>query len=439
MSYYTYRAPPQKKEAPLPCQTINISLEASALLLTVVLLVSLATRKERTPQWVLLTAATALHVVNTLGDLFSWVLTSDVTLALPSQASNFVTYLAAPLAYTAFILAACGEFGKRKRSCSVACKAIGSAIIVIGLASACLPFVNLTTGILFSIDADNTFTWGQLNLLPDMLVAVQIVLSLPLALERSSKGRKLAGFAAWVSIMALPLIALALEQCWPTLMFIYPAVSLSLLLVYTAMQSNQEHELREKRLELAESQSRMLSSQITSHFMFNSLQAMRELCIQDPTRAASAIETFSDYLRGSLDVAGKGGGLVPLSQEISHVKAYLKLEQIDTAGTFSVEWDLADKTFLLPALTVQPLVENAVRHGIGSSQDGIIVISSWEDAAGHHVSVKDNGKGFTSEKSAGLGIALDNVRTRLNLLCNGTLCLEPGGQGTCATITIPFS
>lgn len=423
----------------MPCQTINISLEALALLLTVVLLVSLAARKDHSPQWQLLIVATMLHAISTLGDLFSWVLTSDVALSLPAQASNFVTYLAAPLAYTAFILAACGEFGKRKGSCNVACKAIGLAIIAIGLVSACLPFVNLATGILFSIDADNTFTWGPLNQLPDSLVAIQIALSLPLALEQPPKGKKLAGFATWVSIMALPLIALALELCWPTLMFIYPAASLSLLLVYTAMQSNQEQELREKRLELAESQSRMLSSQITSHFMFNSLQAVRELCIQNPARAASAIETFSDYLRGSLDVAGKNGGLVPLSQEISHVKAYLKLEQIDTAGAFKVEWALADKTFRLPALTVQPLVENAVRHGIGSSQNGIITISSWEDEAGHHVSVKDNGRGITPEKSAGLGIALDNVRTRLSLLCNGTLLLESGPQGTTATITIPFS
>lgn len=181
----------------------------------------------------------------------------------------------------------------------------------------------------------------------------------------------------------------------------------------------------------------MLSSQITSHFMFNSLQTVRELCVRDPARAAKAIELFSDFLRGSLDVAGSKD-MVPFAQEIAHVKAYLKLEQIDTAGSFKVVWDITCQDFRIPALTVQPLVENAVRHGIGSSQNGLIRIASWEDPSGYHISVEDNGSGFTAEESNGLGIALDNVRTRLDLLCDGTLSLTSSPAGTRAAITIPL-
>lgn len=419
------------------CQTINITIETLALLLTLVLIVILLKTKGHSKQWALLLAATTLHAVNTLGDLLSWTLTSTEGMVLLTQASNFTTYFFGAAAYTAFVIAACGEFLRKPKPVPLFAKALTGAIVVCGAVNAILPLVNLQTGILFTIDASNTFTWGPLDCLTEVLFAAQIVLSLPLTLAQAEKGKRLTAFEVWVSMMALPCISLALEYCWPTLMFVYPAVALSLLLAYAAMQEKQEQELTAKKLELAESQSRMLSSQITSHFMFNSLQTVRELCVKDPARAAKAIELFSDFLRGSLDVAGSKD-MVPFAQEIAHVKAYLKLEQIDTAGSFKVVWDITCQDFRIPALTVQPLVENAVRHGIGSSKNGLIRIASWEDPSGYHISVEDNGSGFTSEESNGLGIALDNVRTRLDLLCNGTLSLTSSPAGTRAAITIPL-
>ena len=423
----------------LPCQAINITIEIITLALLAALAIVMVLRGRSTGMDKLLFATVIVHAVNTTGDLLAWVFTSysNQLSVMLANVGNVVTYFFGPLAYTGLALLVCWWALGRKLFSKTASCAFVVAILIIGVASAALTFVNIPTGMLYTIDANNNFTWGSWSTLPDNLALAQFALALP-ALLIGGKGHTRRSLCAWVLYLGIPCVAVIQENTFNTLMLLYPTVALSLLLAYLEFQHFQEQRLMRRNLELRESQAKALSGQITSHFVFNALQSVRELCISDPKRAQQAIDDFSDYLRGNLQVAN-AGGMVSLDQEIEHVKAYLAVERIDPSSEFSVKWDLLTTNFKLPALTVQPLVENAVRHGVAGIDGGVIKVSSWEDSLAWHVAVRDNGRGFSNsvDGTAHVGIALDNVRSRLALLCSGTLDVTSSQDGTIVTITIP--
>lgn len=182
-------------------------------------------------------------------------------------------------------------------------------------------------------------------------------------------------------------------------------------------------------------------SQIRPHFLFNVLTAIQQLCEMNPEKAKQAIENFSFYLRGNLDSL-EGRGLISFQKEIGHVKYYLELEQLRFSERLHVIYDLQVEDFFLPALTVQPIVENAVKYGVTKRKEGGTV-SILTRLQGDEVviQVQDDGTGFDVEKymeehSSHIGI--ENVSNRLKSLCNGTLEIQSEiGVGTIVTMRIP--
>ena len=296
---------------------------------------------------------------------------------------------------------------------------------------------NYWTGWFYRIGSGNSFTWGPVRTVPDNIALVQFILLLPLLLMEADD-RSLA-WREWLTCAAIPVAGLIVENIAPALMLVYPSVTLSLVMIYIELSRRNKMLLMARDLELAESRTKVLSGQIRSHFIFNSLAAIQELCMEDPDAAQHAIEDFSRYLRGSMQAVGDAA-LIPFSAEVENVKSYLALEQIDPSSSFTVLWSLGTVSFRIPPLTVQPLVENAVCHGIANLGDeGVIRISSQEEDGCYVVTVKDNG-GAASEREDGRphnGMALENVKKRLALQCGGTFDLDITSGGATATITIP--
>ncbi len=183
-------------------------------------------------------------------------------------------------------------------------------------------------------------------------------------------------------------------------------------------------------------------SQIKPHFLYNSLNTIYVLCGKDLEKGRQAISDLSDYLRiniGSID------SKVPIAfdKEMEHVKKYLSLEKLRFSDDFSVSCITPVTDFSLPALTLQPLVENAVRHGVvPRGGDGIILISTRETARYYIVTVTDTGPGFEPESipedSDSQHIGIRNVRERLQRMCDGELEIHSTiGYGTEAIIRIP--
>ena len=217
-------------------------------------------------------------------------------------------------------------------------------------------------------------------------------------------------------------------------------ITMMLLIIFFGYQADTERELLDKQVELSENKVSLLMEQIHPHFIYNSLQQIALLSDEDPTAVKPAIFNFSSYLRKNFE-ALTNEKMIPFTQEMEHVDAYVALSKILPSRNFEIEKNFEITDFKIPALTVQPLVENAIYYGIGMSEEGdVIRIETREEKGFIIVSVKDDGHGkqtelSTQKKHKSVGTA--NVKTRLKILCDGEMTLEKTDKGTEAMIKIP--
>ena len=193
--------------------------------------------------------------------------------------------------------------------------------------------------------------------------------------------------------------------------------------------------------ELVQNRISIMLSQIQPHFLYNSLNSIRQLCKSDPAEAQIAIENFAKYLRNNLDSI-KRNTLVPFTKEMEHIRIYLALEKMRFEDELQIVWKVEADGFMLPSLTIQPLVENAVKYGVGKKPGGgTVTISTTETAKDYVITVHDDGVGYDPTETQDDGrthIGIDNVRSRLGSMCQGTLNIETTpGIGTTATVRIP--
>lgn len=251
----------------------------------------------------------------------------------------------------------------------------------------------------------------------------------------------------WVLYGLIPVLSIPAQILWAVTP-VCLATTVSLVLVYTLIHVEQvrraadvEKALVEKELALSESNNALVLSQIQPHFLYNALTSIYRLCDVRPEAAKEAISNFSKYLRGNLDSI-KQTKLISFADEFRHLQAYLSLEKIRYDDYLEVRYDIAVTEFFLPPLTVQPLVENAVNHGISDlPEGGCVTVSTREEADHYEIRVSDNGVGFDPDVQPTDGrshIGISNVRSRLEILCRGTLSfITAPGQGTTAIIKIP--
>ena len=222
----------------------------------------------------------------------------------------------------------------------------------------------------------------------------------------------------------------------------------SLIVLLKVVPQNLNAALRARELEaekmilnakLTESRIATMISQIQPHFIYNTLGTIEQLCITEPNEASKLVRNFSLYLRGNFSELDNAKP-IRFSQEMNHVKHYTDIEQVRFPD-MTIQYDLRSVEFLLPALSVQPLVENAIKHGLmGLEEGGIVTISAYETEEFYVVEVTDDGIGF--DMNAGYDetkhVGIKNIRGRIEGMCGGTLTIESEiGKGTKATIKIP--
>ncbi len=214
------------------------------------------------------------------------------------------------------------------------------------------------------------------------------------------------------------------------------AVFVVLLLAVCARQYYIIKQLREKEIKqkelLEESDRSIMLSQIQPHFLYNTLSAIRELCIVDSQMAQKALEEFSAFLRGNMDSL-ESKVPVHFSRELEHVRHYLHLEQIRFGDDLHVEYDIQEEDFYLPTLTIQPIVENAVKYGVGNKEEGgTVCIKTKKENGKIVITICDDGVGFDVDeiehipvqKDGRTHIGLLNVKHRLEKMVNGTMTIH---------------
>ncbi|HEX2140367.1 MAG TPA: histidine kinase [Woeseiaceae bacterium] len=200
-----------------------------------------------------------------------------------------------------------------------------------------------------------------------------------------------------------------------------------------AAQSQLQLMLQESRLE-------NLRAQLDPHFLFNALNAISSLVVREPSRARHMIARLSGLLRMSLSQEGRG--LVPLSQELELLGVYLEIQQLRFGDRLRVSLEIDDRaeSAVLPRLLLQPLVENAVHHGIEQrAAAGRIDIHVGEESGHLRIAVLDDGPGFAPEATERVG--LGNARARLALHFGDAASLtrenRPEG-GACVQVVLPL-
>lgn len=380
-----------------------------------------------------------MHIITAVGDLFAWTFTEMPGLNALTVTGNVLTYIFNPLACTGFFILVFYMLCESEQIRHGIPLVLAHVVFVLGVASSLLIVVNIKTGILFTLDSENNFTWGPLSMLPDNMLLVQLLLMIPILFLCRTKSKWDTAINAAL-YLGTPIAAILMENYASTLMLIYPSVTISMLLLEVMRQHNKQRIMMQQELELSDSKVKLLMGQIQPHFIFNSLLAIQELCTEDPKKAEGAVQDFAVYLRSNLDAMGSTR-MIPFTKELEHIRHYLSLEQADPNETFQVEYDLAVQDFCVPPLSVQPIVENAVRHGMAMRDSGgVITIATREDARSYTIIVKDNGYGFdsaTQEQMERKSVGLDNVRMRLAAQCNGSLEIDSGEIGTIVKIRIP--
>lgn len=191
--------------------------------------------------------------------------------------------------------------------------------------------------------------------------------------------------------------------------------------------------------QLTESRISTMMSQIRPHFIYNTLGSIEQLCIIDPPKAGELVHNFAKYLRGNFGELDNPKPIL-MSQEMEHVRHYISIENVRFPDmTFSFEMNSDD--FHIPALTIQPIVENAIKHGLMKlSKGGTIRVVSYETESHYCVSVEDDGVGFDTDVllDERKHVGIRNIRGRLKAMVNGTLEIESRvGIGTTVLIKIP--
>ena len=191
--------------------------------------------------------------------------------------------------------------------------------------------------------------------------------------------------------------------------------------------------------QLTESRMSTMMSQIRPHFIYNTLGSIEQLCSIDPGKAGELVHNFAKYLRGNFGELDNPKPIL-MSQEMEHVHHYISIENVRFPDmTFSFEMNSDD--FHIPALTIQPIVENAIKHGLMKLQKGgTIRVVSYETDNHYCVSVEDDGVGFDTDVllDERKHVGIRNIRGRLKAMVNGTLEIESTeGVGTKVLITIP--
>ena len=328
-----------------------------------------------------------------------------------------------------------------------ATKKIGDLVVILScVANAIFFIIPIITDVLFY----DTWIWW---------IAIQFVINLVLIGCLVKEFTVLKTRLKWFYIVAvLPLIAFAVDAVGTGVgiwgggvasRYVFVALfAAAMIMVLKFIPNNINAAAKAKELEmekivlnaqLADSRISTMMSQIRPHFIYNTLGSIEQLCKIDPPKAGELVHNFAKYLRGNLGELDNPKPIL-MSQEIEHVRHYVSIENVRFPDmTFTFEMNSDD--FHIPALTIQPIVENAIKHGLMKLENGgMIHVIAYETETEYCISVEDDGVGFDTNalNDDRKHVGLRNIRERLRVMVNGTLEIESRiGVGTKVVVKIP--
>ena len=317
---------------------------------------------------------------------------------------------------------------------------IGKTLNIINLSSftifCILDIINIFTGIFFTAEngiylRSNTMIISQ----GYQFIMFTAIFVTAVASKKLSPREKIA-FALYC---VLPFIAIILQNAFKGYAIAYASiiVAIEVLFVFIGVEKNFQISMQKEKIR--DAQINIMLSQIQPHFVYNSLSAISTLITIDPEKAQEALDNFTEYLRRNLssltDVK-----LIPFEDELKHIETYISLEKLRFDDRINVIYDLKTTDFNVPVLSIQPIVENAIKHGILKKvEGGTLKISTYEADDSYDIVIEDNGVGFNNDdvKKEENHYGIDNIEYRIKNMCNGSLDIKSViNKGTIVTITL---
>ena len=293
------------------------------------------------------------------------------------------------------------------------------------------------TTLFYYTSSDNQLRFGPAYpLLLAPLLAMLILIAVGVIRRRRVLPRQ---YYRALLVCLLPMaVALSIHAVTPVFTLVnvglvISAFSMYRIIVFDSVERDQRHQQ-----EIANQRARIAVLQMRPHFIYNTMTSIYYLCDQDPQLAKQVTMDFTTYLRKNL-AAIASEDTVPFSEELEHTRAYLAVEQAQFEDDLLIDYDTSHTQFRVPPLTLQPIVENAVKHGMDPDSGPLHVwVRTREIDGGSEVVVEDDGPGFDPSIAERPHTTLANIRQRLDMMCGGTLDIAAReGGGTVMKVTVP--
>lgn len=352
--------------------------------------------------------------------------------ALLSQISLFTNSLFSSLLippFTLYLLRCVGKNWKRSR--------LFYAVISLWAVYFVLLVVTQFTTWIYYYTPDNVYhrgPWYPLLLIPPILLMVVNLIGVYRNRAALTHRQRFA-FSLYI---AIPLVCMVIQMRFYGLLLIVLGTSVAVLFMFVFLLIDQVERSIRQIAENARQKASIDVLQMRPHFICNTMMSIYYLIAQDAGKAQRVTLDFTTYLRNNFTALAKEE-TIPFTEELEHTRAYLAVEKVRHEDKLFVELDTPCTMFRVPPLTLQPIVENAVLHGVSPDLEPLyLTVLTRETESGSEIIVEDTGPGYAPADDNEPHIALENIRERLEMMCGGTVEItsrEAGG--TKVTIWVP--
>lgn len=236
----------------------------------------------------------------------------------------------------------------------------------------------------------------------------------------------------------IPLVAIILQNIFKGFAIAYAGIVFAVEVLFFFLNVEKNIEISKEEEKNKEAQIRIMISQIQPHFIYNALSSVSTLIPMNPAKAQEALDDFTEYLRGNLSSLTETR-MVPFENELRHIQTYVSLEKLRFNDRLHVNFNVETTSFTVPCLSIQPIVENAIKHGILKRiEGGTVDFNVFKDGPYVVLEIIDDGVGFNMEDIDFEGnkhIGLRNIKYRIEQMGNGEIDIQSEeGKGTKVTV-----
>ncbi len=236
----------------------------------------------------------------------------------------------------------------------------------------------------------------------------------------------------------IPFVAIILQNNYKGYAIAYVSLLMAIEILFLFLNVEKNIKLREEEQKVKEANIKIMVSQIQPHFVYNTLSSISTLIPLNPEEAQKALDNFTDYLRVNFSALTENK-LVSFEDELKHIKTYVSLEKMRFKDRLNAVYDIGVTGFAVPPLSIQPLVENAIKHGLLKKiEGGTVTIKTYETDDAYIVEVIDDGVGFNMsdpELKSNRHVGLSNIKHRIKSMTNGDISFSSEvNKGTKVTV-----